>query len=819
MRKLTLLALLILIAAVWFWGCIGTGKNTASSRPPMPPKQYRITASQRDHYNVSSVAFSPDGKYVLAGLLYSSEPLSYTSPYITITYKFFVSVWDLVTGRRINIFRQHKGKVNSVCFSPDGTQALSGSDDKTVRLWNIEDGREIRVFQHDDAVTSVCFSPNGKQVLSGSRRTVLLWDIEDNRKPRVFQHEKEVTAISFNSDGTQILSGSMDFAIHLWDTESGREIRHFPGHLDKITSVSFNHDGSQILSGSSDMTVRLWDISSGKEIRMDKIQKTRNDNGAANIYVIFSPDEDHIFAGYSGNVYIFDVASDEEIKVEFVSPRDHSLSISSDGKQFIVASYDINLYNISTGKRIVCFIDYIDNYTVDTWVVYTSDHFYNTSPGGEDFFGVYESVYNFEEYNNRWKENWDKLDKYKARALFYNPQKVEARLQGRFDESMQSDEAIPSNTSVEPPVVVIRSPENKAELSSAQVILSVSVVDPKNPIKVVKILINGEPVGSDDMKGISGSKGMSVTAAGLTITGDENRVDFRLPITLNAGRNRIEVLASNAYSESREAVEVSFTPTGSDIPPNLWILSIGVNRYADKDLNDLGYAVNDARAIIDIFKAQEGKLYHKVYDRLIADDADIKPTKDQITDNFAWLKQAAQRDTVLLFIAGHGVNDEGGNFWFMPSDAAFNPDGSIRLSRAISYREIHTVFDMRGQKKLVFIDTCHSEGTSGKKARSMDNNQLVNSLKNDTYDTTVILASSQGSELSLESDDYKHGLFTYAIIQGLKGEADLFKDGSITITELNTYVSGTVPRLSNGHQHPTIYIPSSYSDFAVVDLK
>jgi uncharacterized caspase-like protein len=244
-------------------------------------------------------------------------------------------------------------------------------------------------------------------------------------------------------------------------------------------------------------------------------------------------------------------------------------------------------------------------------------------------------------------------------------------------------------------------------------------------------------------------------------------------------------------------------------------LSIGINRYDAQQLANLNYAVNDAKEIIEVFKAQEGKLYRKVNSLLIADGA-LAPTRDNIIDNFSYLKRAGQRDVVLLFIAGHGLTDDGGNFYLMPSDAAFNADGSIRLSKAISSREIQAVLDVPGQK-LAFIDSCHSEGVSGRKTRGADNNQLVRALQDNS---AVILTASRGNQLSQESPEFEHGIFTYAIIQGMRGAADLVnKDGRVTIKELDAYVSETVPGLTGGLQHPVTATPEGYVNFVVADLK
>jgi uncharacterized caspase-like protein len=216
-----------------------------------------------------------------------------------------------------------------------------------------------------------------------------------------------------------------------------------------------------------------------------------------------------------------------------------------------------------------------------------------------------------------------------------------------------------------------------------------------------------------------------------------------------------------------------------------------------------------------VFKAQEGKLYRTVNSLLIADGAVVTPTKDNIIDNLGFLKSAGQRDVVLLFIAGHGMNDDGGRYYLMPSDAAFNADGGIRPSKAISYRDIQAVLDVPGQK-LVFIDSCHSEGVSGKKTRGVDNNQLVRELQDNS---TVILTASRGNQLSQERPELGHGVFTYAIIQGMRGAADLFKKGMVTITELDAYVSEMVPKLTDGLQQPVTNTPEGYVNFIVADVK
>ncbi len=169
----------------------------------------------------------------------------------------------------------------------------------------------------------------------------------------------------------------------------------------------------------------------------------------------------------------------------------------------------------------------------------------------------------------------------------------------------------------------------------------------------------------------------------------------------------------------------------------------------------------------------------------------------------------------VLFIAGHGLNDESGEFYFLPNDATMTDDGSIKRSRAISWREIRSILDFPG-KKIVLVDACHSEGVSGKKTRSVDTHRFVKELQDAN---AVIFTSSRGNQLSQESKDWGHGAFTYAIIQGLNGKANLIKDNKISMKELDTYVSETVPLLTKGAQHPITNTPDGYVNFPVAIIE
>jgi WD40 repeat protein len=706
------------------------------------------------------INLSPDGKQVLAG---NSGTFGYNA----------FRLWDVANVQSIKTFQGYTDGLFALCFSPDGRQALSGHHGGPVRLWDVGNGNVIKTFMglEDYSASSVKFSPNGKYVLtgaiysrlfSGEYGLIKLWDAATGREIHTIldQRLSGTESVAFSPDGTKIVSGA-EKILKLWDTATGREVRTFFGLSSDMISVTFSSDGKQIASGLYDGTINLWYTDTGREIRT--------------------------FLGHKSWI--------------------NSIIFSSDGRQLLSGSNDgtTRLWDISTGKEIAQFISFIDG----EWLVLAPDGYYNASPNGDKYLNVRvgNNVYGIDQYRN----------------TFYRPQIVEARLQGRPDP-VRVATTIQDAANFEPPVVVFRSPENGATLSSNQVELSISVVDQRQPIKTIKVLVNGRLVGGETMRGrINSIRGeLELETTQIRLNGNQKIVEFKLPVTLDPGVNRIEVRASNPYSERPYSIEVTNRQAATqNTLPNLYILSIGVNRYDDtRRLETLKYAVNDAKAIIDAFKAQEGKRYGRVIPLLIADGEKITPTKENIVDNFNHLRQAGPQDVVMLFIAGHGLNDQYKEFYFMPSDAAFNANGSIRPSRAISSREIQAVLSMPGQK-LVFIDACHSAGTSGGLTQRVNNDRLINDLNNDSAirASSVIFTSSKGDQSSLEMDQYKHGVFTYAILQGLKGEADLLKKGIITTTALYVYIREKVIELTKSLQEPRSFRADGLDEFEMVILK
>jgi WD40 repeat protein len=203
--------------------------------------------------DVTSVSWRSDGRQALSG---SSDQT--------------VKLWDVVSGQCLRTFQGHSKGVTAVGWGPDGRQALSGSNDETLKLWDVVTGRSLRTFKgHAHWVNAVNLSPDGWSALSGSGdNTLKLWEVASGQCLRTFQgHTDEVTAVSFSPDGRQALSASHDKTVKLWSVISGQCLRTFQGHTAEVAAVSFSPDGRSALSGSIDQMLILWDMVSGKLLR------------------------------------------------------------------------------------------------------------------------------------------------------------------------------------------------------------------------------------------------------------------------------------------------------------------------------------------------------------------------------------------------------------------------------------------------------------------------------------------------------------------------------------------------------------------------
>src|SRR5258706_521878 len=150
----------------------------------------------------------------------------------------------------------HAESIWSVCYSPDGTRVVSGSSDKTIRIWDAESGTVIGepLTGHTGGVNSVAYSPDGRHIVSGSSdNTIRIWDAETGNAVGnpLEGHSGEVLSVAYSPDGRYIISGSEDRAIRIWDAETGTAVGNpLEGHAGLVRSIAYSPDGRHIISGS-----------------------------------------------------------------------------------------------------------------------------------------------------------------------------------------------------------------------------------------------------------------------------------------------------------------------------------------------------------------------------------------------------------------------------------------------------------------------------------------------------------------------------------------------------------------------------------------
>jgi len=201
-------------------------------------------------WTVISVALAPDGRTALSGCLDKT-----------------VKLWDLATGNEIRTLTGHTDMVCCAALAPDARTALSGSNDGTLKLWDVATGKELRTLSGQAG--HVAFAPDGRTALSSGARNLTLWDLATGQALRTFGEGGEGGgySVAFAPDGRTALSGSKFGTLKLWDLATGHELRTVARGAGIVYSVAFAPDGRTALTGNLDQTLKLCDVATGQQLR------------------------------------------------------------------------------------------------------------------------------------------------------------------------------------------------------------------------------------------------------------------------------------------------------------------------------------------------------------------------------------------------------------------------------------------------------------------------------------------------------------------------------------------------------------------------
>ncbi|MBF0591747.1 MAG: metallophosphoesterase [Nitrospirae bacterium] len=285
---------------------------------------------------VNSVAISADGLKIVSG----SKDRT-------------LRIWDMYTGSLINTLEGHSDSVHSVAISPDGMKIVSGSWDRTIRIWDMNTGSLINTLEgHIGSVTSIAINLDGTKIVSGSYdKTIRIWDMNTGSLINTLEgHIGSVTSIAVSPDGTKIVSGSEDKTIRIWDMNTGELINTLKEHVGSVCSVAITNDNKKIVSGSEDKTIRIWDMNTGKLIN------TLEEHGNFVSCITISADDKKIVSGSLDNmIRIWDLETGNLLyTLDGHSYYVSSVAISADSTKIVSGSGDdtIRIWDIENFSHI-----------------------------------------------------------------------------------------------------------------------------------------------------------------------------------------------------------------------------------------------------------------------------------------------------------------------------------------------------------------------------------------------------------------------------------------------------------------------------------
>ena len=340
------------------------------------------------------------------------------------------------------------------------------------------------------------------------------------------------------------------------------------------------------------------------------------------------------------------------------------------------------------------------------------------------------------------------------------------------------------------PVIVLASPREDSTVEVNFVQLS-GVVEDEKGLKHLEIFINDKlfTKGSD--------RGIRVAAEAST-----KRLEFRERVFLEKGANRLKI---RAVDSDGLITEKTVTVQYVERLKNIWAVVIGIDKYPN--IRQLKYAVNDAGLFYDHL-VKRNQIPGENVVLLLNQDATLTKIRSVLGTDLK--NKAGKDDMVVIYFAGHGATErdaqspdgDGLEKYLLP----FEADLKDLYATALPMDELSKIFNRIRSERLIFIaDACYSGASGG---RTIGAGGMRASISEAFIDRIaggkgrVIMTASGANEVSAEKDELGHGVFTYYLVEGLKGKADTDKDGVVTVDEAFNYVSRQVPTATAQEQHP-----------------
>jgi len=724
-----------------------------------------------------AVAFHPDGSRIAVGFSDSTRVA-------------LVDGRDLSPRGEADATGIDNGDLSSVAWSRDGSRLLAGGlyrdgKGRPVLSWpwsNGQPGRRAVWAAADNTVMDLAALPEGGVAVGTGDPALLVLDPDgraalDLRPVIANLRGKLGDAFRVSADGQRIAFGlgygSKD---PVWLDLAERRLARGAPAADGLKAPRTQAPGLDIQGWQGTTEPKL----DGKPLALKKYEMARS--------LAIAADGQRFLLGADWSLRLFE-RTGKEIWKRPVPGAAWGVNLTADGRLALAAFGDgtVRWYRVRDGQELLALFPHQNG---TDWVAWTPAGYYDASPGGDRLIGW--------QVNRGGDSAADFFPAAQLRGRFYRPEVVAAVL-GTLDESQALAQSgvrpQPFDAAALPPTVELLAPAAGERFDRPEVVVRLRIAGPAGePVTALYATVDGQRLPLE--------RGLARLEPGtLTRT-----------LTLPPHDLTLGLIAENRFGASTPAA-VRLTWAGERaafvVKPKLYALAVGVGEYRDPGLK-LTYPVKDARDFAAALKSQGGGLYREVEVRVLAD-----PKAAEVMDGLDWLRaQVTGKDIGMLFLAGHGTNDTDGDYYFLPADV-----DTARLRRtAVSYFEIKKTLTGLPGKVLAFVDTCHSGNVMGGRAGPVDLNAVVNDLAA-AENGIVVFASATGKQLSLEDPAWGNGAFAKALVEGLQGKANYTGSGTVTVNQLDLYLSERVKALTGNRQTPATRKPDTMPDFPIAVVR
>jgi WD40 repeat protein len=609
--------------------------------------------------------------------------------------------------------------------------------------------------------------------------------------------------------------------------------RTFLGHTDRVWSVAESSCGRYLASASGDGTVRIWSLS---DFRPWGNLAAYCDEAGEVFHVV--PGTPTAQAQVREGDRIASIAWHDPEELALALGRQdwplkagkvEAVTLEREGEQI---EKKIELSNM--GDLVQPLLNLFVTSDGREWIVWTPGGYYDCSPRADRLLGW--------QVNRQAHESARFYQVAQFRDRYYRPDVIDLVLTtGSEREAVRLADArrtpappspapaAPQVASVtppaataellaelQPPLVTIVQPPGETLTGASEIELQAEVrVLAQRAAPEVQVLVNGRTLDARQVERLAEQTPRGLQLLPNDLDPPRDRWLVRRTVPLVPGRNEISVVAwagaaRNLATSARTYVTSRRQETSA---PTLYVLAVGISRFANAAIN-LRYADRDAEEFVEFCKTQQGPLYGRVEPRLLVNE---QATVDQIKDAMDWLaRQVTSRDTLILFLASHGVLDENGNYYLLTHQG----DKDRLRATCLRWSDFQQLrYDLRGCGFVMFVDTCHSGGISEPDALG---SQVQDELFNERLGATVYAACSARS-VSLEDAKWQHGAFTKAIldtVRNVDGASDLSatKDGLLSLAELALNLGDRVGQLTERRQVPAWARPETGPDVPLFQL-